>query len=34
MGAGLSVLGNFNSLRDYTVVVLTLHLGPLRRDAN
>jgi hypothetical protein len=34
MGVGLSVLGNVNSLRSYGVVMLTLHLGRLRREAN
>jgi hypothetical protein len=33
MDFGTSGVGNMNSLRDYTVVVQTLHLGQLRLDA-
>jgi hypothetical protein len=33
MDFGTSGVGNMNSLRDRTVVLLTLHLGQLRLDA-
>jgi hypothetical protein len=34
MGVGFSVLGNVNRLRSYGAVMLTLHLGRLRREAD